>query len=259
MTSTNGFGVAQLIFLDAANNPIQVNESQHFDSTTPLNQWQSFQVTGTAPAGTAAVQAKLLHVGKSGIGGSVWWDEASAAMISDPSSIAQWTYTKTVPLSCDENVRLNLWLMNGNAPINGQETEVIVNKFVFTGPDTDTDGMTDSWELAHGLNPANAADAVMDDDGDGMTNLREFLAGTDPANPASALRITSLNVTGSDTRVSFSSALDKNYNVESTGILQPPNWTSVTQNVAGTGGSIQIINPGDATNAANYYRVRLTQ
>jgi hypothetical protein len=259
MTSTNGFGVAQLIFLDAANNPIQVNESQHFDSTTPLNQWQSFQVTGTAPAGTAAVQAKLLHVGKSGIGGSVWWDEASAAMISDPSSIAQWTYTKTVPLSCDENVRLNLWLMNGNAPINGQETEVIVNKFVFTGPDTDTDGMTDSWELAHGLNPANAADAVMDDDGDGMTNLREFLAGTDPANPASALRITSINVTGSDTRVSFSSALDKNYNVESTGILQPPNWTSVTQNVAGTGGSIQIINPGGATNAANYYRVRLTQ
>jgi hypothetical protein len=119
--------------------------------------------------------------------------------------------------------------------------------------------MTDSWELAHGLNPANAADAVMDDDGDGMTNLREFLAGTDPANPASALRITSLNVTGSDTRVSFSSALDKNYNVESTGILQPPNWTSVTQNVAGTGGSIQIINPGGATNAANYYRVRLTQ
>lgn len=143
MTSTNTFGIARLIFLNANNNPIQINESQHFDSTTPLNQWQAFQVTATAPVGTVTVQAILLHVGIAGFGGSVWWDEVSAAPISDPRSLAQWTYTQTVPLSCDENVRLNLWLMNGNAPLNGQETEVIVTKFVFAGPDSDRDRMPD--------------------------------------------------------------------------------------------------------------------
>ena len=182
----------------------------------------------------------------------------SAALISDPISLAQWTYTETVPLSCDENVRLNLWLMNGNAPLNGQEAEVIVTKFVFAGPDTDRDGMPDPWERAHGLDPANAADAATDDDDDGMTNLREFLAGTDPANLASALKITAINVTEADTRVSFPTALDKTYHLESTGSLHSPNWTSVTQNVAGTGGDIEIINPGGATNAANYYRIRIT-
>jgi hypothetical protein len=154
---------------------------------------------------------------------------------------------------------LNLWLVFGNAPINGLETEVIVDKFEFIPPDTDGDGMTDPWEHAHGLNFTNATDAATDDDGDGLKNLQEFLAATDPANPASALRITSISVTGADTRVSFPSALDKNYNVERAGILQPPDWSSLTQNVAGTGGSIEIIEPGGATNSAGYYRIRLPQ
>jgi hypothetical protein len=41
--------------------------------------------------------------------------------------------------------------------------------------DMDHDGMPDTWELAHGLNPANAADGPQDADGDGYTNLEEFL------------------------------------------------------------------------------------
>lgn len=84
------------------------------------------------------------------------------------------------------------------------------------------------------------------------------MAGTDPANPASALKITAISVTGADTRVRFPTALDKTYDLESTSSLHSPNWTRVTQNVAGTGGSIELINPSGATNAANYYRVRLT-
>jgi hypothetical protein len=258
MTNTTAYGAAQLIFLNASSNPIQVYESQHFDLNTPQDTWQYFQVTATAPAGTTAVQCRLLHFGKAGIAGSVWWDDVAAALTTNTGSIAQWIYTKVVPQSCDENVRLNLWLVNGNAPINGQETEVIVDKFEFIPPDTDGDGMPDSWERAHGLDQLDPLDAARDDDGDGFTNLQEYLAGTDPANPASALIITSINVTGADNRVSFSSALDKNYNVESTGSLQPADWSSVTQNVAGTGGSMQIVDPGGATNSANYYRVRLT-
>lgn len=46
--------------------------------------------------------------------------------------------------------------------------------------DSDCDGMPDAWEIAHGLNPHWAGDALLDLDGDGLTNLQEFLLGTDP-------------------------------------------------------------------------------
>ena len=42
------------------------------------------------------------------------------------------------------------------------------------GFDTDGDGMPDTWEQAHGLNPA-AADNNGDFDGDGFTNLEEYI------------------------------------------------------------------------------------
>ena len=41
--------------------------------------------------------------------------------------------------------------------------------------DSDGDGMPDEWELAHTLNPHNAADGVTDRNGDGYTNLEEYL------------------------------------------------------------------------------------
>jgi hypothetical protein len=41
--------------------------------------------------------------------------------------------------------------------------------------DRDGDGMPDSWERQHGLNPASASDGVRDKDRDGYTNLEEWL------------------------------------------------------------------------------------
>lgn len=52
-------------------------------------------------------------------------------------------------------------------------------------PDSDGDGMPDSWENANGLASGSAADANLDADHDGMTNLHEYLAGTDPQDAAS--------------------------------------------------------------------------
>jgi hypothetical protein len=199
----------------------------------------------------------LLHVGQAGISGSVWWDSISAAVTPDTRSIAQWTFTRDVPPSCDENVDWNLWLIDGytNAPANGQEAEIIMDRFEFIPNDTDHDGMPDAWELAHGLNPNDLTDAAKDDDGDGFSNLQEFLAGTDPADPASAFKITALAVTGSNTLITFSTALDKSYAIETTSNLPSANWTIVTQNVAGTGNNLQLITTTNTP--ALYYRVRL--
>jgi pectate lyase len=41
--------------------------------------------------------------------------------------------------------------------------------------DSDADGMPDSWERRHGLNPHDPADGAGDKDGDGYTNLEEYL------------------------------------------------------------------------------------
>jgi hypothetical protein len=41
--------------------------------------------------------------------------------------------------------------------------------------DSDDDGMPDSWEKAHGLNPNDPADANKDLNGDGYTNLEKYL------------------------------------------------------------------------------------
>ncbi len=50
--------------------------------------------------------------------------------------------------------------------------------------DLDGDGMDDSWEVFHGLDPTNPDDANEDMDGDGLTNIQEFLVGSDPTDPS---------------------------------------------------------------------------
>ena len=61
------------------------------------------------------------------------------------------------------------------------------------GPDSDGDGIPDSWMLQNFGHPTGlAADhsrAQDDPDGDGMSNLQEYLAGTNPLDPQSCLKL----------------------------------------------------------------------
>ena len=53
---------------------------------------------------------------------------------------------------------------------------------VLRAPDSDSDGLPDAWELAHGTDPATP-DAHLDPDSDGRANLEEYNAGTNPLAP----------------------------------------------------------------------------
>ncbi len=93
-------------------------------------------------------------------------------------------------------------------PTPGKNTRIVEEL------DADKDGIPDDWERAHGLNPAEAADASLDEDKDGMTNLQEFLAGTDPFLRESTLRLSwTLNSNGA-VSVEFIAQPGKSYSIE---------------------------------------------
>jgi hypothetical protein len=48
--------------------------------------------------------------------------------------------------------------------------------------DTDNDTIPDGWEISHGLDPRNSADASQDTDNDGLINSEEYLNNTNPYN-----------------------------------------------------------------------------
>jgi hypothetical protein len=71
--------------------------------------------------------------------------------------------------------------LSGHATLTTGFDDVLVG---FENPlfvDADHDGMSDAWEVAHGLNPA-INDRNGDLDGDGLTNVQEYVLGTDPNN-----------------------------------------------------------------------------
>ena len=76
----------------------------------------------------------------------------------------------------------------------GVSSSIVVNVSV---PDSDADGLPDSYEIDNGLDPNDPSDAGEDPDGDLLTTLEEFELGTDPfdANLDENCIATSLNRT----------------------------------------------------------------
>ncbi len=115
--------------------------------------------------------------------------------------------------------------------------------------DTDGDGLPDSWELAHGLDPQSPADAGRDADVDGLTDLEEYGAGTDPRDPASRLRIDALSL-AADGSITLRCRVGpgQTYDLIATTDLATGLWSSIRQVQAGageTGVTIMLPPPGD--------------
>ncbi|NIP98020.1 MAG: hypothetical protein GWO24_33165, partial [Akkermansiaceae bacterium] len=80
--------------------------------------------------------------------------------------------------------------------------------------DSDRDGMPDSWETDHGLNPGDPSDAALDHDRDLQTNLFEYLGGTDPRDRTSFLAIDSMASDATGFALRFTARAGLRYTVE---------------------------------------------
>ncbi|MGD0059239.1 MAG: fibronectin type III domain-containing protein [Verrucomicrobiia bacterium] len=127
------------------------------------------------------------------------------------------------------------------------------------------DGIPDAWRAEYfpGVDPTgrttnNLSCATCDPDGDGQNNMQEYLAGTNPTNAASLLRIVSLAQVAGNVQVSFTSVSGKYYTLERCQSLGGA-WTTLVDNIPGTGSIRQATDVGGASQSVAFYRIQLNQ
>jgi hypothetical protein len=114
-----------------------------------------------------------------------------------------------------------------------------------------------SWRMAHFGTIENTGDAAdsADPDGDGWTNEQEYISGTGPNDRTNLLRIDQMQASGNDMLVSFPSVLGRTYRVERSDTLLDGSWTSVQDDIPGTGGTVQVTDPGAIATIKRFYRI----
>ena len=122
-------------------------------------------------------------------------------------------------------------------------------------PDTDGDGMLDSWEIANGFAYWNDADATADADADGTSNLTEYRLGLAPRNGTQSFRATASTGAGGLT-LTWPSAPGITFTIQRTATLSPADWQPIGS-VTATGASSTFAAP--FTGTAGFYRVVFSQ
>lgn len=131
-----------------------------------------------------------------------------------------------------------------------------VTDSVLVALDFDGDGLNDDWEVAN-FGSLGAQTGSGDPDGDGFTNAQELFAGTDPNDAGSAPLITAVTPSGADVLVSFRTVAGKQYELQRCVDLLGLTWDMMQTGIAGTGGIVQITDPGAASLPTLFYRVKL--
>ncbi len=123
--------------------------------------------------------------------------------------------------------------------------------------DSDSDGLPNAWELAHGLRTNDVSDAMLDSDLDGVSNRDEYTAGTSPTNAQSVLRIENILRTNAATVLKFLATSNKTYTVESRSSAEANPWFRVADVLAVTTNRTVSITDGDPPLAepTRYYRI----
>ena len=145
-------------------------------------------------------------------------------------------FTYTIPASAD-----SAKLVITGVGVGGTELFLVKDVLFALAPvgpvDTDSDGMTDAYETANGLDPNSAADKLTDLDGDGQSNYAEFLAGTKANDPSETLKVLDIvpTATAGLYDVSVSTVVGKKYQLqESSDLGQTDTWANLGAPVTAT-------------------------
>ena len=118
--------------------------------------------------------------------------------------------------------------------------------------------MTDAWEVANKLDPANVADAAADADNDGVTNLGEFLSGTDPNDANDRFIIESITVADDRVSITVYVSPSKLYRVEATDTVDG-GWVRLSEFTAESDQTSAKFESNAALGQARFFRVVLVE
>ena len=119
--------------------------------------------------------------------------------------------------------------------------------------DGDSDGMPDTWETENDFNPADAADAMLDNDTDGFTNLAEYRAGTDPRDITSFFAIqTAVLANRQHVSLTWNAVPGRTYEVNKSLSGEPGTWTPVSDPIKATSASESLVTPLDSRRPTLY-------
>ena len=122
--------------------------------------------------------------------------------------------------------------------------------------DSDGDELPDTWETHYfGSFLAPGSDGAGDPDSDRMPNRDEYLAGTNPVRASSALTILSLEQSGAELALRFSSVAGWRYQLERAQNLSAAEWVSVGDPIEASG-DVTTINMPLSPVEAYFFRVR---
>ncbi len=191
------------------------------------------------------------------------WLDATIPGLSGTASLG--TLTVQIPANAPTNAAYAIHFDHASASPNGlasfpKQTVTGLITLSDRSGSSFNDAIPDSWRLRYFGTTGNLlSQAAADADGDGADNWHEDLAGTDPTDPNSCLRVSTLqplSAPGTNCIVRWPSVAGKQYIVESSPSLWPPNWSPVSTN-SGSGADLEFQDTSSGT--VSFYRVRLAQ
>ncbi|MEI6676164.1 MAG: metallophosphoesterase [Verrucomicrobiota bacterium] len=231
----------------------------HYGDSTTLTDAMKKDGGNGRPTGTGAYIKPL--TGPRDHFGAVYAVSGSAGKISDGAL--------NHPAHCISMNNLGSFVLD----INGPRLDATFIRENNTTPDTftilkqgtadsDHDGIPDAYEMAHGLDRFNAADAALDRDGDGASNLDEFILATAADVPDHYTFSTTYNPLAGTATVSFPTVAGRNYRV-----MFSPNllgWQPASAALPGTGTTLTWTDDGSSTGTPpagagqRFYRIEVT-
>jgi hypothetical protein len=120
--------------------------------------------------------------------------------------------------------------------------------------DTDSDGMPDDWENAHGLNHL-VDDSALDPDADGFSNLNEYGAGTDPQQAFSNLSLHAESNPDGSVELFFQAIQARSYSVQFRDDLALAHWQTLSAIPNQPSNGTAIVPAGTPPASGRFYRV----